>query len=153
MGAELPGEERVMKSKADVKALTYCELQHVGLGGLREVLRLYPEYAAKFTADLRRDLTFNLREGGEAEVGAWPPPPRLSSPASRPQEAWRAREWGWEGFGDPPPREGSQGVRPLPSTQGVGGGGALCCRNSSAPLARSSRGPPRGGHPPPPGPL
>ncbi|XP_032058422.1 potassium voltage-gated channel subfamily H member 4 [Aythya fuligula] len=67
IGAELPGEERVMKSKADVKALTYCDLQHVGLGGLREVLRLYPEYAAKFTADIRRDLTFNLREGGGVE--------------------------------------------------------------------------------------
>ncbi|XP_068516683.1 potassium voltage-gated channel subfamily H member 4 isoform X2 [Anas acuta] len=67
IGAELPGEEQVMKSKADVKALTYCDLQHVGLGGLRQVLQLYPEYAAKFTAEIRRDLTFNLREGGEVE--------------------------------------------------------------------------------------
>uniref|UniRef100_A0A8B9UWB7 Potassium voltage-gated channel subfamily H member 4 n=1 Tax=Anas zonorhyncha TaxID=75864 RepID=A0A8B9UWB7_9AVES len=219
IGAELPGEGRVMKSKADVKALTYCDLQHVGLGGLRQVLQLYPEYAAKFTAEIRRDLTFNLREGGEVEVGAWPPsqvpsqpgvpsagsgvgavgfmgfisgiygiyqwdlsapwsrgsrvgegalalpPPsraRTSRLLSAPRNPWRLQAKAFAGLlGTPqgiwePPREGSQGVRPLPSTQEAApgaAGGALCCRNSSAPLARSSRGPPPGGHPPPPGPL
>ncbi|NWT31232.1 KCNH4 protein, partial [Cardinalis cardinalis] len=63
----------VIKTNADVKALTYCDLQHIGLRGLCEVLQLYPEYASKFTADIHQDLTFNLREGSEMEVGACPP--------------------------------------------------------------------------------
>ncbi|NWX22978.1 KCNH4 protein, partial [Aegotheles bennettii] len=57
----------VIKTNADVKALTYCDLQHIGLRGLCEVLQLYPEYASKFMADIHQDLTFNLREGSEME--------------------------------------------------------------------------------------
>lgn len=64
----------MIKTNADVKALTYCDLQYIGLRGLCEVLQLYPEYASKFTADIHQDLTFNLREGSEMEVGACPPP-------------------------------------------------------------------------------
>ncbi|KAI6072477.1 Potassium voltage-gated channel subfamily H member 4 isoform X3 [Aix galericulata] len=110
IGTELPGEERVLKSKADVKALTYCELQHVGLGGLREVLRLYPEYAAKFTAELRRDLTFNLQEGGEAEVGAWTPPLQAFLPGLTSPGGLEGSGTGLEGIWDPPP----QGRQPGP---------------------------------------
>ncbi|NXY80641.1 KCNH4 protein, partial [Glareola pratincola] len=78
----------VIKTNADVKALTYCDLQHIGLRGLCEVLQLYPEYASKFTADIHQDLTFNLREGSEMEVGACPPsqaPALTSSPQPRPE--------------------------------------------------------------------
>ncbi|NWY06869.1 KCNH4 protein, partial [Nothoprocta ornata] len=57
----------VIKTSADVKALTYCDLQYIGLRGLCEVLQLYPEYASKFNADIHQDLTFNLREGSEME--------------------------------------------------------------------------------------
>lgn len=36
--------------------------------GLVEVLRLYPEYQHEFANDIQHDLTYNLREGYEAEV-------------------------------------------------------------------------------------
>ncbi|KGL85492.1 Potassium voltage-gated channel subfamily H member 8, partial [Tinamus guttatus] len=67
IGADLASQEPVIKTSADVKALTYCDLQYIGLRGLCEVLQLYPEYASKFTADIHQDLTFNLREGSEME--------------------------------------------------------------------------------------
>ncbi|TRZ15671.1 hypothetical protein HGM15179_011436 [Zosterops borbonicus] len=67
IGADLCSTDQVIKTNADVKALTYCDLQHIGLRGLCEVLQLYPEYASKFTADIHQDLTFNLREGSEME--------------------------------------------------------------------------------------
>ncbi|KAM6295442.1 voltage-gated delayed rectifier potassium channel KCNH4 [Aegotheles albertisi] len=67
IGADLCSTDRVIKTNADVKALTYCDLQHIGLRGLCEVLQLYPEYASKFMADIHQDLTFNLREGSEME--------------------------------------------------------------------------------------
>ncbi|NXG38752.1 KCNH4 protein, partial [Dromaius novaehollandiae] len=81
VGADLPSQDRVVKTNADVKALTYCDLQHIGLRGLCEVLQLYPEYASKFRADIHQDLTFNLREGSELEVGACPAPPCADSGA------------------------------------------------------------------------
>lgn len=80
IGADLASRDPVIKTNADVKALTYCDLQYIGLRGLREVLQLYPEYASKFAADIHQDLTFNLREGSEMEVGACPPPQALSHP-------------------------------------------------------------------------
>ncbi|XP_048847926.1 potassium voltage-gated channel subfamily H member 4-like [Brienomyrus brachyistius] len=67
IGADLPGHEQVIKTNADVKALTYCDLQYISLRALREVLQLYPEYASRFTADIHHNLTYNLREGSEAE--------------------------------------------------------------------------------------
>ncbi|NWT04391.1 KCNH4 protein, partial [Mionectes macconnelli] len=77
----------VIKTNADVKALTYCDLQHIGLRGLCEVLQLYPEYASKFTADIHQDLTFNLREGSETEgLCRYSRSPRLSQvPQPRPE--------------------------------------------------------------------
>lgn len=38
------------------------------MGGLAEVLRLYPEYQQEFIHDIHHDLTYNLREGYEAEA-------------------------------------------------------------------------------------
>ncbi|NXD44162.1 KCNH4 protein, partial [Copsychus sechellarum] len=77
----------VIKTNADVKALTYCDLQHIGLRGLCEVLQLYPEYASKFTADIHQDLTFNLREGSEMKgLCRYSRSPRLSqAPQPRPE--------------------------------------------------------------------
>ncbi|NWZ93639.1 KCNH4 protein, partial [Nesospiza acunhae] len=77
----------VIKTNADVKALTYCDLQHIGLRGLCEVLQLYPEYASKFTADIHQDLTFNLREGSEMEgLCRYSRSPRLpQAPQPRPE--------------------------------------------------------------------
>ncbi|CAF4773963.1 unnamed protein product [Pieris macdunnoughi] len=57
----------VVKSSSDVKALTYCDLKCINMIGLAEVLRLYPEYQQEFIHDIQHDLTYNLREGYEAE--------------------------------------------------------------------------------------
>lgn len=58
----------VVKSSCDVKALTYCYLKCINMQGLVDVLRLYPEYQERFARDIIHDLTYNLREGYEAEV-------------------------------------------------------------------------------------
>ncbi|XP_028895692.2 LOW QUALITY PROTEIN: potassium voltage-gated channel subfamily H member 4 [Zeugodacus cucurbitae] len=60
------GQDAVVRSSSDVKALTYCDLKCVHMGGLVEVLRLYPEYQQQFANDIQHDLTFNLREGYDA---------------------------------------------------------------------------------------
>lgn len=80
-------QDVVVKSSSDVKAcsffrkkiyilmnfffeqaLTYCDLKCIHLGGLVDVLRLYPEYQTEFANDIQHDLTFNMREGYAAEV-------------------------------------------------------------------------------------
>ncbi|XP_006787688.1 potassium voltage-gated channel subfamily H member 8 [Neolamprologus brichardi] len=76
IGANLSLDNRVIKTNADVKALTYCDLQCINLKGLYEVLDLYPEYSHHFVQDIQQDLTYNLREGHEAHVKA-----RLSTTA------------------------------------------------------------------------
>nr|2MHF_A Chain A, Uncharacterized protein [Danio rerio] len=65
IGSDSLTKEQVIKTNANVKALTYCDLQYISLKGLREVLRLYPEYAQKFVSEIQHDLTYNLREGLE----------------------------------------------------------------------------------------
>uniref|UniRef100_A0A8C5D953 Voltage-gated delayed rectifier potassium channel KCNH8 n=1 Tax=Gouania willdenowi TaxID=441366 RepID=A0A8C5D953_GOUWI len=65
IGANLSLDDRVIKTNADVKALTYCDLQCINLKGLYEVLDLYPEYSHHFVQDIQQDLTYNLREGHE----------------------------------------------------------------------------------------
>ncbi|KAM3592794.1 uncharacterized protein V6R79_025282 [Siganus canaliculatus] len=67
IGSDLPGTEQVIKTNADVKALTYCDLQYISVRGLREVLELYPEYASVFASDIHNTLTYNLREGSQDE--------------------------------------------------------------------------------------
>lgn len=71
IGADLPEQEEVIKANADVKALTYCDLQHISVRALREVLRLYPEYGSRFSLDIHHNLTYNLREGSETEVSLY----------------------------------------------------------------------------------
>lgn len=68
IGSDLPGTDQVIKTNADVKALTYCDLQYISVRGLREVLELYPEYGNVFTSDIHNNLTYNLREGSQDEV-------------------------------------------------------------------------------------
>ncbi|XP_036050461.1 potassium voltage-gated channel subfamily H member 4 [Onychomys torridus] len=93
IGADIPelgqepwsgtGPSCVLKTSADVKALTYCGLQQLSSRGLAEVLRLYPEYGAAFRAGLPRDLTFNLRQGSENNgLSRFSRSPRLSQPRS-----------------------------------------------------------------------
>ncbi|KAG5679270.1 hypothetical protein PVAND_008850 [Polypedilum vanderplanki] len=62
------GQDLILKSSSDVKALTYCDLKCIHIPGLIEVLRLYPEYQQEFANDIQHDLTYNLREGYEAET-------------------------------------------------------------------------------------
>ncbi|CAM9792967.1 unnamed protein product [Bubo scandiacus] len=87
IGVDLCSTDQVIKTNADVKALTYCDLQYIRLRGLCEVLQLYPEYASKFTVDIHQDLTFNLREGSEMEgLCRYSRSPRLSqAPQPRPE--------------------------------------------------------------------
>ncbi|CAB4061358.1 KCNH8 [Lepeophtheirus salmonis] len=59
--------EVVVKSSCDVRALTYCDLKCLHIPGMIEILRLYPEFQEQFKEDIQHDLTFNLREGYEAE--------------------------------------------------------------------------------------
>ncbi|XP_042333296.1 potassium voltage-gated channel subfamily H member 8 isoform X2 [Sceloporus undulatus] len=68
IGANLSIKDQVIKTNADVKALTYCDLQCIILKGLFEVLDLYPEYAHKFVEEIQHDLTYNLREGHESDA-------------------------------------------------------------------------------------
>ncbi|KAM4558408.1 voltage-gated delayed rectifier potassium channel KCNH8 [Odontesthes bonariensis] len=68
IGSDSLTKEQVIKTNANVKALTYCDLQYISLKGLREVLRLYTEYAQKFISEIQHDLTYNLREGHGADV-------------------------------------------------------------------------------------
>ncbi|GCB81619.1 hypothetical protein scyTo_0023162 [Scyliorhinus torazame] len=67
IGSDFLATDQVIKTNANVKALTYCDLQYIILKGLREVLELYPEYAQKFIEDIQHDLTYNLREGNDAD--------------------------------------------------------------------------------------
>ncbi|XP_068629563.1 potassium voltage-gated channel subfamily H member 8-like isoform X4 [Battus philenor] len=66
-GSQPTNQDVVVKSSSDVKALTYCDLKCIHMGGLSEALRLYPEYQQEFIHDIQHDLTYNLREGYEAE--------------------------------------------------------------------------------------
>ncbi|XP_070778667.1 potassium voltage-gated channel subfamily H member 4a [Enoplosus armatus] len=79
IGADLPEHDKVIKTNADVKALTYCDLQYISVKALREVLGLYPEYGSRFSSDIHHNLTYNLREGSEADgVTRFPWSSRLS---------------------------------------------------------------------------
>ncbi|KAL5286114.1 KCNH4 family protein [Megaselia abdita] len=85
------GQDILIKSSSDVKALTYCDLKCVYIGGLVEVLRLYPEYQQQFANDIQHDLTFNLREGYESQdsdIGpSLPPLPSISEDDENQPEA------------------------------------------------------------------
>ena len=52
--------DTVIKSSADVRALTYCDLV--------DVLKLHQDFQDQFANDIQHDLTYNLREGFEADV-------------------------------------------------------------------------------------
>lgn len=74
-------QDVVVKSSSDVKALTYCDLKSIHIIGLVDVLRLYPEYQQEFANDIQHDLTFNLREGYEAEHESDNNGPQLALPS------------------------------------------------------------------------
>lgn len=49
-------------TEVDVKVVGFCELLALSVGGLREVLQMYPEWALVFTQNLPNSLHYNLRE-------------------------------------------------------------------------------------------
>ncbi|XP_037134576.1 potassium voltage-gated channel subfamily H member 4 isoform X1 [Syngnathus acus] len=78
IGCDLPDSDQVVKTNADVKALTYCDLQYISVRGLREVLHLYPEYAGVFASDIHNNITYNLREGSQDQgLGRFSRSPRI----------------------------------------------------------------------------
>ena len=57
----------VVKSSADVRALTYCFLECIHVPQLLQVLKLHPDFRSQFSADIQHDLTYNLRQGFEQD--------------------------------------------------------------------------------------
>ena len=57
----------VVKSSADVRALTYCFLECIHVPGLLQVLKLHTDFRSQFANDFQHDLTYNLRQGFEQD--------------------------------------------------------------------------------------
>ncbi|XP_061561673.1 potassium voltage-gated channel subfamily H member 4-like isoform X2 [Phycodurus eques] len=93
IGCDLPESEQVIKTNADVKALTYCDLQYISVRGLREVLQLYPEYAGVFASDIHNNITYNLRVGSQDQgLGRLSRSPAIPHEPRRTPTAERKRE-------------------------------------------------------------
>ncbi|VDP65309.1 unnamed protein product [Echinostoma caproni] len=56
---------KTIRSRCDVKSLTYCDLQSIELVVLNEVLAQYPQFKSEFAAYLYEDLSFNIEEGAQ----------------------------------------------------------------------------------------
>lgn len=67
-GEPLHLHARPGKSRADVRALTYCDLHKILREDLLEVLDMYPEFSDRFWGTL--EITFNLRDVRGAGDGA-----------------------------------------------------------------------------------
>uniref|UniRef100_A0A668AW70 Voltage-gated delayed rectifier potassium channel KCNH4 n=1 Tax=Myripristis murdjan TaxID=586833 RepID=A0A668AW70_9TELE len=117
IGANLSIDDRVIKTNADVKALTYCDLQCINLKGLYEVLDLYPEYSHRFVQDIQQDLTYNLREGHETHMTDV-----LGERKEDGKEDWRWRSRDTEAGGS----KGEQGIRCIKKREKE----VVECRNS-----------------------
>ncbi|XP_052838200.1 potassium voltage-gated channel subfamily H member 8 isoform X3 [Drosophila gunungcola] len=99
------GQDVVVRSSSDIKALTYCDLKCIHMGGLVEVLRLYPEYQQQFANDIQHDLTCNLREGYEnqdSDIGPSFPLPSISEDDENREEAEENGKAEKENGGGPP---------------------------------------------------
>ncbi|XP_039479905.1 potassium voltage-gated channel subfamily H member 8 isoform X1 [Drosophila santomea] len=99
------GQDVVVRSSSDIKALTYCDLKCIHMGGLVEVLRLYPEYQQQFANDIQHDLTCNLREGYEnqdSDIGPSFPLPSISEDDENREEAEEGGKGEKENGGGPP---------------------------------------------------
>ncbi|XP_019721369.1 potassium voltage-gated channel subfamily H member 4 [Hippocampus comes] len=127
IGCDLPESEQVIKTNADVKALTYCDLQYVSVRGLREVLHLYPEYASVFASDIHNNITYNLREGSQDQgLGRFPRSPRILLEARPSALAETIKH-----------ENSSDGFQPSPSTRSRRN---LLLPNLSSPVRRTSLG-------------
>uniref|UniRef100_A0A8B9MMK0 Voltage-gated inwardly rectifying potassium channel KCNH3 n=1 Tax=Accipiter nisus TaxID=211598 RepID=A0A8B9MMK0_9AVES len=79
IGCDLGGSRL---ARADVRGLTYCALQSLGLPALAEGLALDPDFARAFRQQLPRELSYDL--GGAPEEGAEPQPPSPAPPSPQP---------------------------------------------------------------------
>ncbi|KYO43381.1 potassium voltage-gated channel subfamily H member 3 [Alligator mississippiensis] len=68
LGCALPARGRVHQANADVKGLTYCDLQCLALRGLAASLALDPDFARTFRRALRAELSYDLGAGPEVVV-------------------------------------------------------------------------------------
>ncbi|KAJ6656471.1 hypothetical protein lerEdw1_003759 [Lerista edwardsae] len=71
IGCHISSKEQVVQANADVRGLTYCDLQCLSLPGLLASLELYPEFASKFRHELPCELSYNL--GGDSVFQAGTP--------------------------------------------------------------------------------
>ncbi|CAH8826210.1 unnamed protein product [Trichobilharzia szidati] len=55
----------VIRSRCDVKSLTYCDLHYIDLITLSEILNQHPRFKAELKSYLYEDLSFNIQEGAE----------------------------------------------------------------------------------------
>ncbi|XP_055359672.1 potassium voltage-gated channel subfamily H member 7-like isoform X2 [Betta splendens] len=78
----LPG-----KSRADVRALTYCDLHKIHRDEMLEVLEMYPEFSQHFWSNL--DITFNLRDANSEAAACLSGVDLDCEGFSRPQQSHR----------------------------------------------------------------
>ncbi|XP_065200831.1 potassium voltage-gated channel subfamily H member 8 isoform X3 [Planococcus citri] len=107
-GGNTGPNDTIVKSSCDVKALTYCDLKCINMQGLIDVLRLYPEYQQEFAHDIQHDLTYNLREGYEAEDLDINEVPVLTLPSIS-EDDENAQDDGQTSPTSPPPRSPMHG--------------------------------------------
>ncbi|XP_018649331.1 LOW QUALITY PROTEIN: putative voltage-gated potassium channel [Schistosoma mansoni] len=55
----------IIRSRCDVKSLTYCDLHYIDLVTLSEILNQHPRFKAELKSYLYEDLSFNIQEGVE----------------------------------------------------------------------------------------
>ncbi|CAH8439408.1 unnamed protein product [Schistosoma bovis] len=55
----------IIRSRCDVKSLTYCDLHYIDLITLSEILNQHPRFKAELKSYLYEDLSFNIQEGVE----------------------------------------------------------------------------------------
>ncbi|KAM6189049.1 voltage-gated inwardly rectifying potassium channel KCNH3 [Sarcoramphus papa] len=119
IGCDLGGSPRARRARADVRGLTYCALQSLGLPALAEGLALDPDFARAFRRQLPRELSYDLGGAPEAEWGSpsgeptpeegaepQPPSPRPGPPSPRPAPT--------AGTQPRPPRGGGPRAHPEP---------------------------------------
>lgn len=53
----------IIRSRCDVKSLTYCDLHYIDLITLSEILNQHPRFKAELKSYLYEDLSFNIQEG------------------------------------------------------------------------------------------
>uniref|UniRef100_A0A670HSN7 Voltage-gated inwardly rectifying potassium channel KCNH3 n=1 Tax=Podarcis muralis TaxID=64176 RepID=A0A670HSN7_PODMU len=68
IGCHISSREEAVQANADVRGLTYCDLQCLSLPGLLDSLELYPEFASKFRHELPCELSYNLGGGSSFQV-------------------------------------------------------------------------------------